>query len=73
MAHFIGYLQGSRGEASRLGTKKSGITASVNGWDFGIKVCLYHDETTGKDKATVYSTDGSNGYGKGKLIGIFEE
>ena len=40
MAHFHGTLQGARGEASHLGTKSSGISAMVHGWEGGIKVTM---------------------------------
>jgi hypothetical protein len=37
MAHFYGSMAGSaRTEATRCGTKNSGISAHVRGWDTGI-------------------------------------
>ena len=62
MAQFRGTLQGARGEASRLGTKKNGLRATVNGWNNGIKVVAYHDEEQG-DCFRVSLTGGSNGQG----------
>ena len=53
MAHFIGSVQGQRGEASRLGGKKSGLTAYAASWQGGVRVSLYHDETTGKDRVCI--------------------
>jgi len=53
MAHFIGSVQGQRGEASRLGGKKSGLTAYAASWQGGVRVSLYYDETTGKDRVCV--------------------
>lgn len=41
MAHFYGTLQGSRGEASRLGTEKSGFEASACSWQGRIDVSLW--------------------------------
>jgi len=38
MAAFRGTVQGNRGEVSRLGTKKSGITARINGHKIVCKV-----------------------------------
>lgn len=32
MAHFYGWLNGNRGTATRCGTKKSGITATIQSW-----------------------------------------
>lgn len=61
MAHFIGTLQGCRGEASRLGSMDSGIEASVQGWDVGIYAVCRHNRKTGVDTCTAYTTGGSNG------------
>lgn len=38
MARFRGTVQGARGEASRLGTVKTGLTVAANGWDIGGEV-----------------------------------
>ena len=59
MAQFRGTIQGTRGEASRLGTKSSGLTVTANGWDTGVRVELDHE--TGQDRVTVWRTGGSNG------------
>lgn len=61
MAHFIGEIQGNRGEASRTGSKKSGISAHIRGWNIGVRVNIRHDEESGKDFYTIYETGGSNG------------
>lgn len=53
MAHFYGTLQGSRGEASRLGTKASGLQVTAASWDGAIDVSLDYDERTGKNRYTV--------------------
>ena len=68
MAHFIGYLQGSRGEASRLGTKKSGISATANGWNIGVTCEVSHSMGDDTDYFLVYRTGGSNGHGQSELI-----
>jgi hypothetical protein len=60
MAHFRATIQGARGMASRLGTKTSGITAKINGWNIGLVVEIKTDEN-GKDIILVWSTNGSNG------------
>lgn len=36
MSHFYSSIQGGRGEATRCGTKKDGIRASVQSWDGSI-------------------------------------
>ena len=38
MAAFRGTIQGNRGEASRSGTKESGITARINGHRLACRV-----------------------------------
>ena len=69
MAHFRGTMQGQRGMVSRLGSRQSGLTATANGWNFGITVYLEHVD--GGDKATVYLTGGSNARETPKLLGHF--
>lgn len=60
MAHFRGTIQGNRGEASRLGTKKSGLLADLNGWNIGVKINCFVG-INGEDVIHVYKTSGSNG------------
>ena len=62
MAHFIGYVQGGRGEASRVGHKSCGLTSSANGWNSGVRVDALVDET-GQDVFNIYATTGS-GFGE---------
>lgn len=38
MSHFYGDLQGSRGSATRCGTRSSGISSHPRGWNVGVKV-----------------------------------
>lgn len=77
MAHFIGRLQGRRGSTSRLGDKKNGIHATLNGWNFGLYVELSHEEEpdydnrhrgSGRDVVRIYQTKGSNGEGEKALV-----
>lgn len=44
MAQYRGTIQGSRGEASRLGHKSSGLILHANGWDIGAEVSLRWNE-----------------------------
>lgn len=61
MARFFAEVKGNaRTTASRTGTKSSGISASVNGWDIGVDVRLFVNED-GDDEVVVYLTKGSNG------------
>ena len=62
MAHFRGIIQGSRGEASRLGGKNSGIKAVLSSWDNHIHVYLYDKD--GMDFARIYFRDAKTGAGQ---------
>ena len=53
MAHFLASIQGSRGEASRLGTKSSGIESAVASWSGSVRVRLWFDEVSGVDHCSV--------------------
>lgn len=65
MAQFRAVIQGQRGHASRLGSKNSGISASVNGWTAGVDVVAVH--VAGKDVFRVYRTGGS-GHADGREL-----
>lgn len=56
MSHFYGVLNGSRGEATRCGTKGSGMEATAASWDGAIKVYLRYDEKTGRNTYEVVQT-----------------
>ena len=73
MAQFIGYLQGQRGQASRLGSKKSGLTAQARGWNIGAKIICRYNEESKKDEVLIYKTGGSNGAVSSKLLTILSE
>ena len=51
MAHFYGTLKGARGEASRLGTKSSGLRTVAASWQGAVDVWLY--EKDGRDYASI--------------------
>lgn len=55
MAHFYGRIQGSRGEATRMGTKNSGIHGTVETWSYIITSDLWHD-SEGQDRVEVRLT-----------------
>lgn len=56
MSHFYGLLRGSRGEATRCGTKNSGETAIVASWNGAIQTRVTHNSETGEDEFEVYQT-----------------
>jgi len=61
MAQFRGVMQGRKGLVSRLGSKRSGLSAKLNGWNMGVKVELDYDDEKKQDRASIYLTSGSNG------------
>ena len=65
MAHFYANIQGNRGEATRMGSKDSGIRGHIRGWDIGGSVWCRH--YNGKDRVTLTVTSGSNGGARGHL------
>ena len=65
MAHFYGTLKGNRGEASRLGTKASGIRTTAASWEGAVQVLLTHED--GVDTAYV-SLIPWNGKGTNKVL-----
>ncbi len=41
MAHFYGLLKGRRGEATRCGTKASGMSVTAASWEGAVKTTLF--------------------------------
>lgn len=62
MARYLGTIQGSRGEASRLGHRS--LVANVNSWHAGLKVEVEPALCDGKDTYTVTLTGGSGCCGR---------
>lgn len=73
MAHFRGTTKGNRTETSRLGHKSSGLVTTCNGWGVGVRCEATFNEETQKDEIHVFSTGGSTGTTRSKLITIIEE
>ncbi len=71
MSHFYADIQGNRGEATRGGTKGSGISGHIRGWGIGASVECYYDDESGKDIVRVFKTGGSNGRSRKELIAEF--
>ena len=66
MSHFYGTLQGSRGEATRCGTKNSGVVTEAAGWGGCVKTYVYEYE--GVDKFRVTLEPWQNSGGKSKIL-----
>lgn len=65
MAQFRSIIRGQRGEASRLGSKQSGMVAHVDGWHTGATIRI--DHVDGRDRVSVYRTSGS-GHGQSTIM-----
>ena len=61
MSQFYASIQGNRGEATRCGSKNSGIEGHIRGWSIGARVKGYTD-SQGRDHIIVIKTGGSNGH-----------
>ena len=70
MAQFYADIQGSRGEATRLGNKKSGLSGHIRGWDVGARVTMRYNELKDEDEITIELTGGSSG-GRSVNLGTF--
>jgi len=64
MAHFYGNLKGARGEATRCGTRDSGIRVSARSWAGSVSVEF--EDRDGRAFVHLFARDGS-GIG-GKLL-----
>lgn len=51
MSHFYGTLQGSRGQATRCGTRASGVTTVAASWAGAVECEVY--ERDGEDRVRV--------------------
>lgn len=71
MSQFYASIQGNRGEATRMGTKNSGIYGHIRGWNIGVIINI--DHVDGKDNVRVFKTAGSNGGCNEELIAEFTE
>ena len=56
MAQYRGTLTGQRGQASRLGTKSSGLSAHIASWSGAVDVDLWYDASTDTDMARITLT-----------------
>jgi hypothetical protein len=57
MSHFYGTLRGNRGEATRAGSKDSGVITHTASWQGAVVARAFYDEETGKDFVAVRFTD----------------
>jgi hypothetical protein len=60
MAHYYSTIKGHRGQASRCGSKTSGITTTANSYSVGATVDINYSEKLQTDIVTIYHTQGSD-------------
>ena len=69
MSRFYATINGqARTVATRRGSKASGISGHIRGWDAGVRVEGSYDPDTDADVFRVYATTGSNEHGADRLI-----
>ena len=68
MAQYHASIRGAGSTASRLGSKSSGLYASVKAWGGEVNVYLWHDEITGTDRARVSLAD----HGGGHAVSLYD-
>lgn len=73
MAHFRATVKGHRSEASRLGTKNSGMNVSLHGWNVGLQADIIHDGNGKEDIIEVYLNAGSNAPSNRIFLGRYTE
>ena len=66
MATFYGTLQGARGEATRCGSRQSGIHAAAQSWDGSVAVTLYEED--GETMARILAGRGSTSHPFGRTV-----
>ena len=63
MSRFYASIEGqAKTQATRQGSKNSGITGHIRGWDLGIKVEGKSDRTDNLDTFNIWITGGSNNH-----------
>ena len=66
MSHFYGTLQGSRGQATRCGTKNSGVSTVAAGWKGAVETFV--TEVDGVDHYEVYLIPWCSSGGQSTLL-----
>ena len=71
MARFRGKVQGTRGEASRLGTAATGVTSTADGWHIGGEVEISDDND--RDAVEFTLSGGSNTRNSPRMVARYVE
>lgn len=68
MSQFYASIQGNRGEATRMGTKESGMSGYIRSWDIGCRATMNHVDNEDYIHITLTS---NNGTGSERFLGTF--
>lgn len=60
MSQFYADIQGNRSERTCTGTKSSGLTGHIRGWNIGARVEVSYNADLDRDEVRVSLTGGSN-------------
>ena len=72
MSHFHASLTGSgKSTATKTGTKTSGISGHIRGWNAGVKI-IGMSRSDDTDTFQIFITSGSNGGASDRLIGFVD-
>lgn len=63
MAHYYSRIKGHKGEATRCGSKSSGITARADSCSVGARIEINWSAQLQSDVVTIYATTGSSSNG----------
>lgn len=63
MAHYYSRIKGHKGEATRSGSKSSGITARADSYSVGARIEINWSAQLQSDVVTIYATTGSSSNG----------
>ena len=63
MAHYYSRIKGHSGEATRCGSKSSGITARADSYSVGARIEINWSAQFQSDVVTIYATTGSSSNG----------
>jgi len=72
MSHFYGTLEGSRGKATRSGTKNSGITTHAAGWGGAIRVDVFERDGVDHYRVTLVPWQSSGGFAHALAEGVLQ-
>ena len=68
MSHFYANIRGHRGEATRMGTKSSGMYSNTAGWKGAISVYVWYDNEKDEDRYRVQLNTWQGSRGRNRVI-----